>query len=175
VRTTYYFKTRFGVRDSQVLLALYPIDGICQRRALSYTSTMWRYCGPDMPRGRINSTTRALTYLQQGRPWTVHVPSRSLTGSRRLRRPSLVEGTNYVGVGVHMSSGNARVAFDLRVSAVRSAFCKGRRRRRPDVCDGLDNNRDGLVDRDPKTEEGPHAAVQDLQRRSAEMCPRAYV
>jgi len=91
------------------------------------------------------------------------------------KRPSFMEGTNYIGVEVHMSNGNARVAFDLRVSAVRSVFCKGATKAKTDVCDGIDNNRDGLVDRDPKTRKALMRPCRDC-RGGVRRCVRgAYM
>jgi len=72
VRTTYYFQDKVRGGDSRCYSALL-IDGIVNDGIVVYLNNV-EILRSNMPRGRINSTTRALTYLNRDVTWTVHVP-----------------------------------------------------------------------------------------------------
>lgn len=104
----------------------------------------------NMPQGPVKGGTLAL----RQNPWPGNTPGSFSTAVIDLTKSAaaLVEGRNYLAFETHVAGPwQAYSFFDTRVSLLlSSASCKGPKKR-PEVCDGLDNDSDGTADVDPKT------------------------
>lgn len=144
--STYYFRRTFTLTSTGCYSAL-VIDAILNDGIVVYLNNQEMFRA-NMPNGPIMNVTNALVNNGAFPNWqTFKVPLPGVNNSYFL-----AEGVNTVAVELHAYAWwVGQLAFDMRVSAIRSSSCSNVPSITPEICDGVDNNFNGKIDEDATT------------------------
>eukprot|EP00850_Spirogloea_muscicola_P011397 SM000070S21363 [mRNA] locus=s70:541524:548134:- [translate_table: standard] len=142
---TYYFQRTFEAANSKCITQL-VFEAIVDD-AMIVCLNGYEAFRSNLPSGNISSVTKAI-YAASPYAYGIYQYTTFAISLGPTSSPFLVESTNVLAVEVHAYSTNPQwsISFDMRLSLIRNrAGCYGARVTK-EVCDGVDNDNDGLVD-----------------------------